>query len=311
MSAVPQLIKALIDHAGNSERSNQLEVGPSELGSCKRQMFYKLNGQGITNPNTFKMASILGTAIHTHIQEVIDALDPNGTRFLTEMEMKTDEIKGHIDLYDTETKEVIDWKTTTKKNLGYFPSKSQRWQVQVYGYLLEANGYKVENVSLVCIPRDGTEQDIIYHTEAYDKVVAFEALQWLDNIRALDQAPDPEKDPSFCKGYCPFYDITGKAGCMGRPKGDGKDLPMITDELMVLAAKEYLNLGIAIKELEKKQDMAKATLEGTNGQTADGIKVTWTEVAGRSTIDEAEVLKALGFVPKKTGRETYRLSVKE
>jgi hypothetical protein len=311
MSAVPQLIKALIDYAGNSERSNQLEVGPSELGSCKRQMFYKLNGQGITNPNTFKMASILGTAIHTHIQEVIDRLDPNGTRFLTEMEMKTDEIKGHIDLYDQETKEVIDWKTTTKKNLGYFPSKSQRWQVQVYGYLLEANGYKVENVSLVCIPRDGTELDIIYHTEAYDKVVALEALQWLDNIRALEQVPDPEKDPSFCKGYCSFYDITGKAGCMGRPKGDGKDLPMITDELMVLAAKEYLNLGIEIKELEKKQDMAKATLEGINGQTSDGIKVTWTEVAGRSTIDEAEVLKSLGFVPKKTGRETYRLSVKE
>jgi hypothetical protein len=50
MSAVPQLIKALIDDAGNSERSNQLEVGPSELGSCKRQMFYKLNGHGITNP---------------------------------------------------------------------------------------------------------------------------------------------------------------------------------------------------------------------------------------------------------------------
>ena len=311
MSAVPQLIKALIDDAGNSERSNQLEVGPSELGSCKKQMFYKLNGQGITNPNTFKMASILGTAIHTHIQQVIELLDPMGTRFLTEMEMKTDEIKGHIDLYDVETKEVIDWKTTTKKNLGYFPSKSQRWQVQVYGYLLEANGYEVKNVSLVCIPRDGTEADIIYHTEAYDKVVALEALQWLDNIRALDQAPEPEKDPSFCKGYCSFYDITGKAGCMGRPKGNGKDLPMITDELMVLAASEYLNLGIAIKELEKKQDMAKATLEGTNGQTADGIKVTWTEVAGRSTIDEAEVLKSLGYVPKKTGRETYRLSVKE
>ena len=62
-------------------------------------------------------------------------------------------IRGHIDCYNKELKEVVDWKTKTLKNLAYFPTKQQIWQVQIYGLLCEENGREVENVTLVAIPR--------------------------------------------------------------------------------------------------------------------------------------------------------------
>ena len=52
--------------------------------------------------------------------------------------------------------DVIDWKTSKVRNLSYFPSTQQRWQVQTYGYLLAKNGHDVKRVSLVAIARDGS-----------------------------------------------------------------------------------------------------------------------------------------------------------
>jgi hypothetical protein len=51
-------------------------------------------------------------------------------------------------------------------------------------------------------------------------------------------------------------------------------------------------------------------LDGTTGTTPSGITVKWSQVSGRQTTDEAEVLKLLGFVPKKQGAGYSRLTVK-
>jgi hypothetical protein len=40
------------------------------------------------------------------------------------------------------------------------------------------------------------------------------------------------------------------------------------------------------------------------------VAVKWSQVAGRSSIDEAEVQKLLGYVPKKQGDPSMRLTVK-
>jgi hypothetical protein len=64
-------------------------------------------------------------------------------------------------------------------------------------------------------------------------------------------------------------------------------------------------------ELDKKKDSLKAILEGVSGITPEGIKVVWSEVAGRKSIDEAKVKELLGEVPVKYGKESYRLTVKE
>lgn len=301
-----EILNAILIDAMKSKRSAQLEIGPSELGSCSRQMYYKLNGQKATNA-TLQMPSIFGTAIHSHIQKIVDKHDKD--RYLTEIEVEYEGMKGHIDVYDRTEMEVLDWKSTTKKNQSYFPTKSQLWQVHVYGYLLEKNNKPVNKVTLISLARDGTENDIKVHSEPYNEAIALEGLKWLRTIEEMTEPPAPEKIVQFCAYYCPYYDQSGKVGCMGK-EADLRDLPTIEDEMLIQAVKDYLLYSQKIKELEQKQDMAKYILEGTVGQTPDGIKVLWKEVAGRTSIDESEVFNKLGYVPKKTGNPSWRLTIK-
>lgn len=309
MTAANEIIKFIRLKALESERSLQVDIGPSELGGCRRKVWYRINRQFPTNYNTLVLSSMMGTAIHKYIDDAIwNKFHP---RLETEIEVSHEGIRGHIDCYVPSEEEVIDWKTTKKANLSYFPSLQQRWQVQVYGWLLTQNGRPVKTVTLVAIPRDKEETDIVYHSEPYDEKIALEALAWLEEIKQSTEAPAPEKDATFCRNYCQFYDETGYEGCKGRGKETAPTEVLIEDELVSKAAREYLDLGLAIKQLEDKQEAIKEVLEGVNGMTPEGIKVKWSLVAGRQTVDEEEVQKALGFVPKKTGKESARLSVKE
>jgi len=152
-------------------RSKQRAIGPSEIGGCKRKAWHKIEGTRATNPSTHSLAATLGTAIHSWIEESLRG----NPRFLLETEVERDGILGHVDCFDLENGEVIDWKTTTKRNIPYFPSESQRWQVQVYGWLMSQT-HDVKSVSLVAIPREGGDMDIVTHTEPYDESVVEEAL---------------------------------------------------------------------------------------------------------------------------------------
>ena len=292
-----RLLEKIKDDQRNKARSQQLEIGSSELGGCRRKVWYKLNGQEETNPNTLVLSAFMGTAIHTAIEKLFDKEEGA----VIELEVESRGLKGHIDYLADNT--ITDWKTITKKNVTYFGTTQQRWQVQTYALMAKDNGYEVDTVQLVGICRDGNEKDIVVLTEQYDEQVALEALAWLDDIKARTEAPAPERDAIFCADYCPFF-----GACPGRNK-DSEEM-IIEDVWVAEAAKQYLELGKQIKELESKQEGARAALEGITGVTPDGIKVTWSQTKGRESIDEAEVQKLLGFVPKKTGNPSTRLTVK-
>ena len=294
------------------DRSKQTQVGPSEIGGCRRKVWYRLNAQPETNDNQSKLAAIMGTAIHAAIEEAITHLDPEGKDYLVETEVAYGDMKAHVDLFVPGIGAVIDWKTSKVKNLSYFPSTQQRWQVQVYGYLLSKNGYEVKTVNLVAIARDGDERDIKVHSEPYDEASALEALQWLANVKAMTEAPAPEKDESFCKNYCQYYDASGEMGCVGLKKER-----IILDEVTIEDAQVdnnalmYLQLDDKIKELEKEKESLKTSFEGTIGTTASGIQISWTTVKGRETVDSEQVEKLLGFIPKVVGKESNRLNIKQ
>jgi len=310
MNIANELIKTITANAKGSARSLQEEVGPSEIGGCRRKVYMKIKGYVPTNLNTIKLPAIMGTAIHTHIQQAFHKQDPFSERYLLEEEFEAEGIKGHVDLYDKLNCEVVDWKTVKKSNLSYFPSKQQRWQVQLYGWLISQNDLEVKNVTLVAIPRDGDERDIVFHTEPYDKSIAMEAIEWLERVREYsDGLPPAEKDPFFCKFYCGFYDASGMKGCAGRPKSEAEGA-VIDDPELSSAAKEYLQTVSTIGELEKTKESLKAKLEGVNGVTTEGIKVSWSSIAGRKMVDEDRVKELLGEVPVRYGRESIRLSVK-
>ena len=305
------LLHVLHSKDASRDRSQQTEVGPSEIGGCRRKVWYRLNAQPETNENQSKLAAIMGTAIHAAIEEAIGAIDPEGKEYLVETEVAFGDMKAHVDLFVPSTGAVIDWKTSKIKNMSYFPSNQQRWQVQVYGYLLSKNGYEVKTVNLVAIARDGNEKDVKVHTEPYDEVMALAALSWLANVKASTTLPEPEKDQSFCKDYCQYYDATEQMGCGGLKKERIVLSEVVIEDVEVdKHALHYLQLDSKIKELEKERESLKASLEGTTGVTASGVEISWTTVKGRETVDAKEVEKLLGFVPKVIGNESVRLNIK-
>jgi hypothetical protein len=204
MTIANELIKAVTASSKGSSRSLQKQVGPSEIGGCRKKTWLKINGYQSTNPNTLRLSAIMGTAIHTYIQEAFERQDPFKERYILEGEFEYEGLMGHVDMYDKENCEVVDWKTVKKTNLTYFPSKQQRMQVQLYGYLLTKNGTEVKTVTLVAIPRDGDERDIVFHSEPYDESVALAGLAWLKEVQEMTEAPAPEKDAFFCQHYCNF-----------------------------------------------------------------------------------------------------------
>jgi CRISPR/Cas system-associated exonuclease Cas4 (RecB family) len=307
------LIEVLRAKDAGRARSKQTQVGPSELGGCRRKVWYRINGREATNNNELKLAAIMGTAIHAEIEKSISVLDPKGEKYLVETEVEYNGMKAHIDLYIPETGDVIDWKTVKVKNLSYFPSQQQRWQVQVYGYLLDKSGKgKPRTVNLVAIARDGDERDVKVHSEPYDPKMAEEALNWLAAIKESAVAPEPERDQSYCRFYCKYFDESGKVGCTGIKKELIKEGEVFIDNQEVdTSALKYLQLDAKIKELLDQKESLRTSLEGFTGQTNSGIQIIWSTIAGRESVDIDEVKKLLGNVPIKKGQESIRLSVKQ
>jgi CRISPR/Cas system-associated exonuclease Cas4 (RecB family) len=302
------LVSALHAKESSRPRSNQVQIGPSELGGCRRKVWYRLNDQPETNDNELKLAAIMGTAIHTSIEAALK----NHDGIVLEAEVEHNGMKAHVDCYFKDTGDVVDWKTVKMKNLSYFPSQQQRWQVQVYGYLIEQSGLgKVHNVHLVAIPRDGDERDIKVHSEKYDSSVALEALNWLEAIKTSDTAPEPEREENYCKFYCKFYDPTGEIGCVGLKKGPTKtEYEVIEDSDADKNALEYLQLDAQIKELTERKEGLKESLAGLLGVTKSGIQVQWTPIKGQFIVDKEKIKELLGEIPGKEGKETNRLTVK-
>jgi len=196
------LMKALSKYDSTRARSQQTQIGVSQVGGCRKQVWLQIQATPKTN-STIKLPSLMGTAIHKMIEEAFAEF--GWGEYEQELEVEWDGLKGHIDLFIPDSKAVVDWKTVKKSSLAKFPSVQQRWQVQLYGYLLEMNGRAVETVSLVAIPRDGDERSIKVHTEKYDREIVVEALTWLDEVKAMESAPRPENRVAFCSLYCSYY----------------------------------------------------------------------------------------------------------
>jgi LAGLIDADG DNA endonuclease family protein len=111
-------IKAIIERqAARAPRSNQLHLGPSELGeTCDLQVIGKMVGPGkmpATNHVPSPWPSIVGTAVHAWLATAME--DENARigvqRFLTEMRVAPmPEHPGTTDMFDTIAMITGDWK---------------------------------------------------------------------------------------------------------------------------------------------------------------------------------------------------------
>lgn len=223
-------------------RGHQTAIGPSEMGAlCDRRIGYRLAGLQGRNTEFDPWPSIMGTAIHSWLDNSMRAWlrAHDSQRWVTEQKlMISDFVQGRADLYQREQKAVVDYKTVgpdvmrkVKKEipLGY------QIQCHLYGYGFEEMGLPVEKVCLVFLPRAGWLKDTYVWCTEYRREVAVGAMvrmqQIAQQILDLDILTDGngfrweqvDSYPSNDCGWCPFYDPgrdpergADETGCPGR-----------------------------------------------------------------------------------------------
>jgi hypothetical protein len=127
-------------------------------------------------------------------------------------------ISGSCDLYDRDTRNVIDWKTTSLPNLHKYqangPGAQYRTQAHLYALGLQLEGETPEHVTDVFLPRAGLLGGLWVWTEPYNPAVAVKALQRYQAAQDFCLALDPEATPAnwallptadaYCS-YCPWH----------------------------------------------------------------------------------------------------------
>lgn len=167
------------DHIANQPRSQQREIGPSELGTdCLHCLAARLAGWERTQPVAW--LPFIGTCVHARFEQLFgnrngelavpddDGGDPWPVkRFEAEKHVDVGEIHGlhglqkvhgSIDLYDAKTGMTIDWKitgSTTLRNVkANGPSQQYRIQASLYGIGLENDGIECKRNAIYFLPRN-------------------------------------------------------------------------------------------------------------------------------------------------------------
>lgn len=248
-----KLTNAVRDYSEHEPRSQQVAIGASEIGNpCDRALALKSLGYegGGGNAND-PWAAFIGTAVHYKLEKVFQhantlhsmsdaAIDyPHVSRYPWKVETRVElapGIRGTADLYDVETRTVIDHKVPAdavmKKALKEDVSATYFVQIQAYGYGFARLGYSVSNVAIAFWPRGTGAWLGALHvvTYPYDESVVTSALErWYALVNAaieLDLESHPERANLLATAdapcrWCPFFDMTGRAtqpSCKGHGK---------------------------------------------------------------------------------------------
>jgi len=226
-------IKAVVNNrSANAPRSQQKRIGLSEVGEiCVRKTSYKLLDWEKTNPATDPWASISGTALHSWLA---DAFLDFPDQYLVEHKVQvTDELSGTADLFDIQQKMVIDHKcvgaTSMKSRKKGGMTHQQRVQINLYGLGIEKEFGEgsVDKVALAFYPLGGRLDGLHTIVEPYNRQLALDAIQRLQDTQVLLWQLDPEGTPknwdliprtpsNFCS-YCPWFLPNSQDGSQGCP----------------------------------------------------------------------------------------------
>lgn len=257
-------------------RSQQAEVGMSELGGCRRQVGYRLAGTPPTNVSS-SVQAVLGTAIHAAVESVFRELQEAGeipAEDLVEHRVEFAGIPGTVDRYDAANATVEDTKTTSSRWLEHIklngPSRSHLWQISGYAAALIHEGRKVRRLVINYIARDTGEE---WRWEGrFDPVRVADALAWLAEVRDTDLDMLPREympDSPFC-GHCAFADLCWEGGVQGRDKGS---VLFVEDPDAGRWATELHEAREAKAAAEEKEKRAKAALDALRPNDSGTAKV--------------------------------------
>jgi hypothetical protein len=237
------LYEMLAAHQGGSARSQQVHLGPSEIGDpCDRKLAYKLFGTPQVRIERLKWAAIVGTWGHTGLGPVFEAENKRlgRERYLIERRVPVApvlDISGECDCFDVDTGEVIDFKFPGKSSLDTYkrkgPSEVYRTQVHLYGRGWQNAGFEVKSVRILFLPRAShLFSDAHEWSEPYDRSIADAALERLVKLvgagvdRGLGSSNGDgagfnefDIDTSSCR-FCPWHQpLVPTANSQGCPGG--------------------------------------------------------------------------------------------
>ena len=326
MTFLDDVIKLAKDHDATRPRSQQVSVGWSEVGGCRAYLGYRLDGAWASD-ETDTWAAQRGTAIHAYLETVI-----TGPGIRTEIDTEYRGIPGHADIVTADA--LWDFKTTSLASSRMWAadhSLLRQKRVQIHGYaagLVDAGELPPDaTVGLLVVPVDGTFRDWWSYEEPFDRALADEGADRLQQVRDLMAAGEPlpkDKPMTWCSNWClagetevvtsqgirPIRELAGKShallvpsrGSVGVNAGGGHG-HWETCEVRSFGVQPLMALtvrrGRTVKTVYATADHQWVTKQGHVTRTADLISGTRLRAIRRNaTTNLAEVPFAVaqGFV---------------
>lgn len=198
-SVAQELIRKKISMPG--ERSHQRLVGASQIGGCPYHLGESMLNSLKDKPEISEsgLGAWIGTAVHEYLEH---NLHLDGTEV---HEAKVDifdlegygKIRGHIDLCWRDA--IWDYKVLGKasfskmaleyrKDPSKIPTTQYRAQLHLYGYGRILQGYDVETVNIIAIPKlSNNFSDIKFYSEPYNQELVDAAIARTHKIWELVQ----------------------------------------------------------------------------------------------------------------------------
>ena len=288
MTWLDDTIKRVRDFDAQKPRSQQAQVGWSEVGGCRSYLGFKLEGAWQSDePDTW--GAQRGTAIHEYLC-AIAALEP-GVR--TELDTEYRGIPGHADI--VEPCAVTDIKTTKLANSRLWAEKTRVLRpkrVQAHGYaagLVDAGELPEDaTVRLLVVPVDGTFADWWAYEEPFDRSLADEGADRLEEVRSRLLAGEwlPKDEPYwYCADWCGFFSV-----CRGgdEPKAD----ELITDLELAAMVEAYGEAAQQATAAEKVKKALAPQIRGLRGVTPEGWKIGLGRPGEPSEVIDEDAVRA-------------------
>lgn len=280
MAFIDDVIKRVRDHDAARPRSQQTAVGWSEVGGCRSALGFRLDGAWATD-ETDSWAAQRGTAIHEYLEPILA-----GTGIRTEVDTIYRGIPGHADMVGPDY--VVDFKTTSLANSKLWAADHSLLHPkrnQAHGYaagLIDAGILPGDcTVRLLVVPVDGTFADWWAYEEPFDRSLADEGADRLDDVRArmaAGEALPKDKPYAWCETWCEFFSLCRD---QGQPEGE-----LITDPELAAAIAAYGEATKQATALDKEKKRLVPMIRGLRGATPDWRISLGEPGEGKPVIDE-------------------------
>ena len=257
-------IKRVRDHDASRPRSLQVAVGWSEVGGCRAQLGYRLDGTWPSD-ETDTWGAQRGTAIHAYLQDILAA---PGARM--EVDTSYRGIPGHADIVDATS--CTDIKTSKLANSKLWAADHNllfEKRVQVHGYgagLIDAGDLPQDaTMRLLVVPADGTFADWWTYEEPFDRSLADHGADRLQEVRdrmAAGEHLPKDKPYAYCREWCEFFSLC-------RATDDPEAAEQITDPELVAAIAAYGEAAAKVTALGKDKDRLAELIRGHRGTAGE------------------------------------------